>query len=179
MEPIGKIIANPITNGVNAILKNGGPTESFRSEINSATRGHTVPIKTTKQLTTNKRLLTTKADSRLTVANTPLLSIEPARKANRSKDPPTNITKINKIKTPRSGSLAKACTDVRTPERTIKVPIRENPKAKIANNIVQAFNASLFSTTMAECSKATEISHGIKLAFSTGSQNQNPPQPNS
>ncbi|CAI8221947.1 Uncharacterised protein [marine metagenome] len=138
-----------------------------------------MPTKTTKQLTTNKRLLTTKADSRLTVENTPLLSIEPARKANRSKDPPTKIVKIKRMKTPRSGSLAKACTEVSTPDRTMKVPIKEKPNARIANKIVQAFNASLFSTTIAECSKATEINHGIRLAFSTGSQNQNPPQPNS
>ena len=38
---------------------------------------------------------------------------------------------------------------------------------------------SRFSTTMAECNKAVAISQGMKLAFSTGSQNQNPPQPNS
>ena len=45
--------------------------------------------------------------------------------------------------------------------------------------MVQLFRLSRFSTTMAEWSKATDKSHGIKLAFSTGSQNQNPPQPSS
>ena len=87
--------------------------------------------------------------------------------------------RIIKINTPRSGSLAKACTDVITPERTINVPIKEKPNAMIASKIVQLFNASRFSTTIAECSSAAASSQGIKLAFSTGSQNQKPPQPSS
>ena len=83
------------------------------------------------------------------------------------------------MNTPRSGSLAKACTDVSTPDRTMNVPVSEKPKAMMANKIVQAFRLSRFSTTMAECNSAVEISQGMKDAFSTGSQNQNPPQPNS
>ena len=83
------------------------------------------------------------------------------------------------MNTPRSGSLAKAWTEVMTPERTIKVPISEKPKAMIARRMVQAFSASRFSTTMAECKSAVATSQGMKLAFSTGSQNQNPPQPSS
>ncbi len=43
------------------------------------------------------------------------------------------------MNTPRSGSLAKAWTEVSTPERTMNVPISENPKARIASRIVQAF----------------------------------------
>ena len=179
VEPMGRITAKATINGVKATLKKGGPTESLRSIKSSATKGQTVPTKTTKQLMANNRLLAINALSRLTVANTPLLSIALARRANSNKAPPKNTPKIIKINTPRSGSLAKACTDVSTPERTINVPIKEKPKAKMANRMVQAFKASRFSTTMAECSKAAEISHGIKLAFSTGSQNQNPPQPSS
>ena len=37
-----------IMKGVKAALKNGGPTESFLSKNNSATKGHIVPIKITK-----------------------------------------------------------------------------------------------------------------------------------
>ena len=80
---------------------------------------------------------------------------------------------------PRSGSLAKAWTEVMTPERTMKVPTSEKPKARMASRIVQAFRLSRFSTTMALCNSAPAKSHGMKLAFSTGSQNQNPPQPSS
>ena len=66
-----------------------------------------------------------------------------------------------------------------TPERTMKAPIRLKEKARMASRIVQLFSVSRFSTTMAECSSAAEISQGMKLTFSTGSQNHQPPQPSS
>ena len=44
---------------------------------------------------------------------------------------------------------------------------------------VHTFRAFRFSTTMAECSNAVAISQGMKDAFSTGSQNHQPPQPSS
>jgi len=52
--------------------------------------------------------------------------------------------------TPRVGSFANACTEVKTPDRTINVPIKENEKAMIANRIVQFLRLSLFSTTIEE-----------------------------
>ena len=81
------------------------------------------------------------------------------------------------MKTPRRGSLAKACTEVRTPERTRKVPSSENEKARIARKIVHTFSASRFSITATEWTKAVPASQGMRDAFSTGSQNQKPPQP--
>ena len=66
-----------------------------------------------------------------------------------------------------------------TPERTMNVPISEKPNARIASRMVQLFRLSRFSTTIEECSNAAARSHGMKLAFSTGSQNQKPPQPSS
>ena len=83
------------------------------------------------------------------------------------------------MKTPRVGSVAKACTEVSTPERTRKVPSSDSEKVRIASRIVQIFSASRFSITTAECSSAVPASHGISEAFSTGSQNQKPPQPSS
>ena len=83
------------------------------------------------------------------------------------------------MKTPRVGSLAKACTEVSTPERTRKVPISDSEKARMARRMVQTFSALRFSITTAECSSAVPASHGISEAFSTGSQNQKPPQPSS
>ena len=67
-------------------------------------------------------------------------------------DKPRPIAKniSNKINSPLDGSLANACTEVKTPERTINVPSNENPKAKIANSIVQDLRVSRFSTTIAE-----------------------------
>ena len=83
------------------------------------------------------------------------------------------------MNTPRAGSTAKACTEVSTPERTRNVPTSDSAKARMASRIVHVFSASRFSATMAECSRAAPTSHGMKLAFSTGSQYHQPPQPSS
>ncbi len=83
------------------------------------------------------------------------------------------------MNTPRVGSTAKACTEVRMPERTRKVPISESEKARMASSTVHTLSASRFSITRAECSSAVAASHGMKEAFSTGSQNHQPPQPSS
>ena len=83
------------------------------------------------------------------------------------------------MKRPRDGSLAKECTEVSTPERTRNVPSSESEKVRIARKMVQILSASLFYMTAAECSSAVPASHGISDAFSTGSQNQKPPQPSS
>ena len=81
------------------------------------------------------------------------------------------------MKTPRVGSLAKECTDVSTPERTRKVPSSDSEKVVMARKIVQIFSASRFSITLVQWSSAVPASQGISEAFSTGSQNQKPPQP--
>ena len=83
------------------------------------------------------------------------------------------------MKTPRVGSLAKACTEVSTPERTRKVPSRLREKAAMASSTVQPLNRPRFSVTARECRSAVPTSQGMKDAFSTGSQNHQPPQPSS
>ena len=45
--------------------------------------------------------------------------------------------------------------------------------------MVQTFSALRFSITSAEWSSAVPASQGISEAFSTGSQNHQPPQPSS
>jgi hypothetical protein len=45
--------------------------------------------------------------------------------------------------------------------------------------MVQTFSALRFSITTAECNNAVPAIHGISEAFSTGSQNHQPPQPSS
>jgi len=76
------------------------------------------------------------------------------------------------MNTPRAGSLAKACTELRMPERTRNVPDNDSENVAIASSTVQIFRLSRFSTTIAECTSAVPVSHGISEAFSTGSQNQ-------
>ena len=66
-----------------------------------------------------------------------------------------------------------------TPERTRNVPISDSEKVRIASRIVHTLSASRFSITTAECSSAVPASQGMKEAFSTGSQNHQPPQPSS
>ena len=83
------------------------------------------------------------------------------------------------MKSPRRGSVAKACTELSTPERTRKVPSSESAKASNASSTVHALKAPRFSVTASECSSAQPASQGMKLAFSTGSQNHQPPQPSS
>ena len=81
------------------------------------------------------------------------------------------------MNTPRRGSVANAWTDVSTPERTRKVPISDSENAQIASRTVQFRNVPRFSVTASECKSAVPTSHGMNDAFSTGSQNHQPPQP--
>ena len=88
-------------------------------------------------------------------------------------------TRKIRMKMPRRGSVAKAWTEVSTPERTRKVPSSDSEKAEIASSTVQFLKLPRFSVTASEWISAVPISHGMNEAFSTGSQNHQPPQPSS
>ena len=98
-----------------------------------------------------------------------------------------NITKEMNIKInrklriyiPLDGSFAKVWTELRIPDLTRNVPVTLNIKVTILNIIDQFFKRSLFSKVEIQCNRAVKLSHGIKEIFSTGSQNQKPPHPNS
>ena len=51
---------------------------------------------------------------------------------------------------PRAGSLANACTDSTTPERTRNVPSSDSENAAIASSSVQLLNSPRFSVTASE-----------------------------
>src|SRR5262244_847462 len=136
-------------------------------------------MKTVAQAATRNRLLSTSAPSREIGANNPPCFSDDARPANNDRLPPMEPQRIRRMNLPRVGSLAKACTETRTPERTRKVPISDREKVRIDSRMVQTFSALRFSITTAECSSAVPASHGISEAFSTGSQNHQPPQPSS
>ena len=102
-----------------------------------------------------------------------------ARHANKESDEPTTTAKNININTPRLGSDANACTEVSTPERTKNVPSKDKEKAAIANNTVHALKLPRFSVTINEWINAVATNHGMREAFSTGSQNHQPPQPSS
>ena len=80
---------------------------------------------------------------------------------------------------PLVGSLAKVCTEFSIPDLTKKVPVTLKVNVNKQSIIVQKYNKFLFSKTNIECKSAVIANHGNNDAFSTGSQNQKPPQPNS
>src|SRR3970282_145829 len=94
-------------------------------------------------------------------------------------EPPTTTVRNASMNMPRVGSEANACTEVSTPERTSKVPSRENAKVEIASKTVQLRKVPRFSVTASEWISAVPRSHGMNELFSTGSQNHQPPQPRS
>ena len=102
-----------------------------------------------------------------------------ARHAKRRNDNPITMMRNAKMKMPRSGSVAKACTDVNTPERTRNVPKSESENVMIARSTVQILKHPRFSVTAKLCKSAVPVNHGMKDEFSTGSQNHQPPQPSS
>jgi hypothetical protein len=59
------------------------------------------------------------------------------------------------------------------------VPSSDSEKAEIASNTVQFLKLPRFSVTASEWISAVPTSQGMKEAFSTGSQNHQPPQPSS
>ena len=84
------------------------------------------------------------------------------------------------MKAPRCGSTAKAWTLVRMPERTRKVPTIDIEKATTREHDRPGAKAVAGGEHgHAEWSRAVAASQGISEAFSTGSQNHQPPQPSS
>ena len=75
--------------------------------------------------------------------------------------------------------MANECTEVSTPERTRKVPSSDSENARIASSTVHDLKLPRFSVTASEWISAVPTSQGMKEAFSTGSQNHQPPQPSS
>ena len=86
--------------------------------------------------------------------------------------------KIN-INNPLSGSFAKVWTEFKIPDLTKKVPHILNANVDIDNIITQEVSINLFSKTKMHWKSVVKASQGIKETFSTGSQNQKPPHPNS
>ena len=78
---------------------------------------------------------------------------------------PAATPRMASSRMPRSGSTAKACTEVSTPERTRKVPSRDSENAAMASSSVQLEKLPRFSVVACECSKAAPINQGMKLAF--------------
>ena len=59
------------------------------------------------------------------------------------------------------------------------MPTIDIEKAATPSMMVQVRSASRAASTLTECSSAVAASQGMSEAFSTGSQNHQPPQPSS
>src|SRR5439155_25164442 len=104
--------------GTNTLLKYGGPTESFRRLSASTNSGYSVPSKTDPAATIKRTLFVSKSDSRERIFNfEPRLTCF-GRQAYKVSEPPITNGRKARMKIPRLGSVAKACTDVSTPDRT-------------------------------------------------------------
>ena len=123
--------------------------------------------------------MTRSIDSREIIPKFPPRPTVGARQAKSRNESPITMMRKARMKRPRSGSVAKACTEVRTPERTRKVPRSESENVRIARSTVQMRKHPRFSVTASEWMRAVPVSHGMKEEFSTGSQNHQPPQPSS
>ena len=126
---------------------------------------------------TSSALLSSRNDSRETGAKPPSLCRLGARIAYSVNDPTIKNSSKPSTNRPRDGSAANECTETSTPERTKKVPSKLRLNAKMASSRVQLRNRPRFSVTASEWINAVEANHGMNEAFSTGSQNHQPPQP--
>jgi hypothetical protein len=160
-------------------LKYGGPTEILPHPKTSAINGYNVPKRITAVMIMRIRLLTNMNNSLDRPENLDDDFLAGHLKANNKREPPITIIRKIRIKIPLVGSVAKACTDVSTPDRTKKVPSKLKEKAIIARSNVQLLNVPRFSVTERLWTKAVQTNHGMREAFSTGSQNHQPPQPSS
>ena len=92
-----------------------------------------------------------------------------------------NIKQNKKIKiyNPLSGSFANVWTEFKIPDLTRKVPHILKVKVDIDKIITHDVSIFLLSKIKMQWSSVVKAIQGISETFSTGSQNQKPPQPNS
>ena len=134
--------------------------------------GNTTPHSTTNVITTSTRLVYKKADS--------LESELSSLFSDLSSDRRDTITAAEKItarsrKTVNQGMKVlseNAWTEVAIPERVRNVPKIVSKKVTATRMAVQAKNICRLRSMTTEWTRAVAVSHGIREAFSTGSQAQ-------
>jgi hypothetical protein len=153
-------------------LNHGGPTDAWLPVIASEMSGKNVPQKTTKQSETSTRLLSRNAASRDSSESRRFsLRRDGEREATSAIEPPIMATISSRNGTPRV-EAPKAWIDCRIPERTRKVPRMASTPVASTSETFHTFSIPRFSWIITECRNAVPVSHGIRDAFSTGSQAQ-------
>ena len=146
--PIRKIAG--AIKGMKTVSKYGGPTEILPRPKASSASGYSVPSNTAAAATTSSTLLASSAVSREISSKRAPRPTLGARHAYRLSDAPIVMTRNARMNRPRRGSVAKACTDDNTPERTRKVPSRDSENAMIASSTVHDLKLPRFSVTASE-----------------------------
>ena len=180
LGPIAITNKNGTKKGIINLLKKGGPTDIFSEDITSRNTGYTVPIKITERKYIINQLLI-KIDVSLLnqkkLTESLDLTLWKKKKINSDKKIKKN-KKIN-INNPLSGSFAKVWMEFKIPDLTKKVPHMLKVNVDIDKITTQEVKVNLFSKTKMQWRSVVKANHGIKETFSTGSQNQKPPQPSS
>ena len=163
--------------GVVMRSKNGRPTDSRRSCSASTTSGNTVPSSTTKAKSEKSRLLARNAPSRESGE-----SIDPGDRS-RSPRQPISATEVPAARAKKasryapSGPSENAWTLSMTPLRVRNVPRMVRQNVAQSSDRFQTRSIPRRSWTRTEWMNAVAVSQGRRLAFSTGSHPQTPPQP--
>ncbi len=136
-----------------------------------------MPKKTVNAAATSSTLFRRNADSRETTeSSSPCAPSASQRHARR----PSAVSRTSARKPRKKAPIVpwvNAWTEAITPERVRNVPKRVSPNVRITSARFQSFSIRRRSWTITECRNAVAVSHGMKAAFSTGSQAQYPPQP--
>src|SRR5690606_6060002 len=151
------------TGSRNIELKYGGPTDSVPRPVASAISGASVPPNTTAVATTSRMLLNSRKLSRDTRSKPAEERSSGARHTYSASEPPMVSTRKARMNRPLPGSAAKLCTEVSTPERTMKVASRQNENVMMASSSVQLLNRPRLSVTASEWISAVPSSHGIRM----------------
>jgi hypothetical protein len=113
--------------GVKAMSKKGAPTESLSPVSAFAHQRRRSCRRTPRSSRPSAAGCSAPArPSRLTARTRPPISAPAPARHRAPRLPPMARTSSSRMNTPRSGSTAKACTEVSTPERTMKVPSSES-----------------------------------------------------
>ena len=163
--------------GFDIVSKNGEPTAIWRSSFASTMSGNTVP---------NRMMNANNVNSTLLARNAPSREIgESMAPGERSRSPrhamsPSEVTTMTPNAPSRYGPMVpslNACTLLMTPERVRNVPRMVSEKVATSRLMFHTRSMPRRSCTSTEWMYAVPVSHGRKLAFSTGSQAHTPPQP--
>ena len=166
--------------GTNTVSKYGGPTEILPAPSASSASGYSVPRNTVPAAAASSTLFASSRLSRDTGSKSPPRPMREVRQAYSASAPPMNngeqpededaALRVDRERVHR-GEHARAHEEGAEQAQARRRRSRAAPSS--------CGSAPRFSVTASEWMSAVPTSQGMKEAFSTGSQNHQPPQPSS